>query len=248
VGYRETYGEVARTFRPTKGFFNRVRPFLIADYQAERDGSLIFRQISPGAGMDGLFSSFIRIRVGFDKVRAGEKTLDRTRLIYEVSGSPSRVFNRVGLNGDAGEQVDFDNSRRGDGATINLFAVVRPTDHLELRFDGGRRWLNVEAPDANGRLFTASIARLRTQYTFTARAFLRVIGQYVETKRNPELYTFEVSRKSGDFSGSVLLAYKLNWQSVLFLGYGDTRTLSDEDALERAGRQLFLKLSYAFQF
>jgi hypothetical protein len=108
--------------------------------------------------------------------------------------------------------------------------------------------LNVEAPDANGRLFTASIARLRTQYTFTARAFLRVIGQYVETKRNPELYTFEVSRKSGDFSGSVLLAYKLNWQSVLFLGYGDTRTLSDEDALERAGRQLFLKLSYAFQF
>jgi hypothetical protein len=151
------------------------------------------------------------------------------------------------LNGDAGEQVDFDNSRRGDGATINLFAVVRPTDHLELRFDGGRRWLNVEAPDANGRLFTASIARLRTQYTFTARAFLRVIGQYVETKRNPELYTFEVSHKSGDFSGSVLLAYKLNWQSVLFLGYGDTRTLSDEDRLERAGRQLFLKLSYAFQ-
>jgi hypothetical protein len=247
VGYRENYGEVGHTFRPTKGFFSRLRPFLIADYQAERDGSLIFRQISPGAGMYGLFSSFIRLRVGFDKVRAGEKTFDRTRLIYEVSGSPSRVFNRLGLNGDAGEQVDFDNSRRGDGATINLFAVVRPTDHLELRFDGGRRWLNVEAPDANGRLFTASIARLRTQYTFTARAFLRVIGQYVETKRNPELYTFEVSRKSGDFSGSVLLAYKLNWQSVLFLGYGDTRTLSEEDTLERAGRQLFLKLSYAFQ-
>jgi hypothetical protein len=35
---------------------------------------------------------------------------------------------------------------------------------------------------------------------------------------------------------------------VLFLGYGDTRTLSEEDTLERAGRQLFLKLSYAFQF
>jgi hypothetical protein len=185
--------------------------------------------------------------MGFDKVRAGEKTFDRTRLIYEVNGSPSRVFNRVGINGDVGEQVDFANSRSGDGATINLFAVVRPTDHLELRFDGSRRWLNVDAPDAKGRLFTASVARLRTQYTFTARAFLRVIGQYVETKRNPRLYTFDVSEKEGDFAGSVLLAYKLNWQSVLFIGYGDTRTLSDEDKLERSGRQLFLKLSYAFQ-
>ena len=247
VGYRETYGEFARTFRPTKGFFSRVRPFLIADYQSETDGSLILRQISPGAGMDGLFSSFIRLRVGFDKVRAGERTFDRTRLIYEVSGSPSRVFNRLGLNGDAGEQVDFDNSRRGDGATINLFAVVRPTDHLELRFDGGRRWLNVDAADAKGRLFTASVARLRTQYTFNARAFLRVIGQWVETERDPALYTFSVRRKSGDFAGSALLAYKLNWQSVLFLGYGDNRALDENEDLQRAGRQLFLKLSYAFQ-
>jgi hypothetical protein len=146
-----------------------------------------------------------------------------------------------------GEQVDFANSRRGDGATINLFATVRPTDHLELRFDGSRRWLDVDSADAKGRVFTASVARLRTQYTFSARAFIRAIGQYVETKRDPQLYTFEVLEKEGDFSGSVLLAYKLNWQSVLFLGYGDTRTLSDEDTLERSGRQLFLKLSYAFQ-
>lgn len=246
VGFRETYAEGGYTFRPT-GPVRRIRTFLIADYQAQQDGALIFRQISPGFGMDALLNSFVRLRVGFDKVRAGAKTFDRTRLIYEMNASPSRVFNRVGINGDIGEQVDFDNSRSGDGATINLFATVRPTDHLELRFDGSRRWLDVDSPDARGRVFTASVARLRTQYTFSARAFIRAIGQYVETKRNPELYTFEVSEKDGDFSGSVLLAYKLNWQTVLFLGYGDTRTVSEDDQLERASRQLFLKLSYAFQ-
>jgi hypothetical protein len=74
-----------------------------------------------------------------------------------------------------------------------------------------------------------------------------VIGQYVETKRDPSLYTFTVSEKSGDFSGAALVAYKLNWQSVLFLGYGDNRALSEDDELEKAGRQFFLKLSYAFQ-
>ncbi|HEX9304915.1 MAG TPA: hypothetical protein VGA31_10745, partial [Thermoanaerobaculia bacterium] len=117
-----------------------------------------------------------------------------------------------------------------------------------LRFDGSRRYLDVDTEDGrSGRLFTASVARLRTQYTFNARAFLRIIGQYVETKRDPSLYTFAVLRTEGDFNSSILLAYKLNWQSVLFVGYGNDRTVSEEDRLEKARRQLFLKLSYAFQ-
>ena len=49
------------------------------------------------------------------------------------------------------------------------------------------------------------------------------------------------------FSGQLLLAYKLNWQSVVFIGYGDDRELSDLDRLEPLGRQLFVKLSYAIQ-
>jgi len=40
---------------------------------------------------------------------------------------------------------------------------------------------------------------------------------------------------------------KLNWQSVLFLGYGDDRTLDAEGDPHRSGQQFFLKLSYALQ-
>lgn len=247
VGVRVNYGEAGWTFRPT-GAVRRLRTYLIAEYQAQRDGALIFRQVSPGFGMDALLSSFVRMRVGFDKVRAGARTFDRTLLIYEIEASPSRVFNRVGINGNIGEQVDFANSRSGSGWTLTGFAVVRPTDHLELRFDGSRRQLDVDLEGGRSeRLFTASVARLRTQYTFNARAFIRAIGQYVETKRDPSLYIDDVDRKEGDFSGTILLAYKLNWQSVLFVGYGDNRTLSEEGDLERSSRQLFLKLSYAFQ-
>ena len=247
VGYRESYNEAGYTFRPT-GAVRRLRTYLIGDYQAQQDGALIFRQISPGIGMDAFLNSFVRLRVGFDKVRAGDRTFDRTQLIYQIELSPSSMFNRVGINGNVGEQVDFDNSRSGDGATIVAFAVVRPTDHLELRFDGSRRWLNVDLEDGrNSRLFTASVARLRTQYTFTARAFLRVIGQWVETTRDPSLYISEVDRREGDFSASALIAYKINWQSVLFLGYGDTRALTEDDRFAKTGRQIFLKLSYAFQ-
>jgi hypothetical protein len=57
------------------------------------------------------------------------------------------------------------------------------------------------------------------------------------TTRDPSLYVRSISAKSGSFSGSALLAYKLNWQSVMFVGYGDDRTLSDQDRLEQQDRQ-----------
>jgi hypothetical protein len=48
-------------------------------------------------------------------------------------------------------------------------------------------------------------------------------------------------------SASALFAYKLNWQSVLFVGYGDDRELSNEHEVEKTVRQFFTKVSYAFQ-
>ena len=77
--------------------------------------------------------------------------------------------------------------------------------------------------------------------------FVRGIGQYVATRRDPFLYQAAVDERSGQFSGSALFAYKLNWQSVMFAGYGDDRELSDQRRLERLDRQFFVKLSYAFQ-
>ena len=74
-----------------------------------------------------------------------------------------------------------------------------------------------------------------------------MIGQYVETKRDPSLYSRPVDAKNADFAGSALFAYKLNWQTVLFVGYGDNRALVEDDRYAKAGRQFFLKLSYAFQ-
>ena len=247
VGYRETYGEAGYTFRPT-GLINRLRVYLIGDYQAEQDGKLISRQISPGFGMDGVLSSFTRVRWAHDKVRANDKTFDREQLLYTIQLTPSRTFSLVSLSGFLGQDVDFANSRRGNGANITATIGVRPTDHLELRFNGGWQWLDVTAENgARGRLFLAQFERLRATYTFTARCFLRVIGQYVRTERDPSLYTFTVTKRDGSLTASALFAYKLNWQTVLFLGYGDNRALTEDAQLQRTSRQFFLKLSYAFQ-
>ena len=65
--------------------------------------------------------------------------------------------------------------------------------------------------------------------------------------RNPALYDYPVPEKVGGLTGSVLFAYKLNWQSVLYVGYGDDRVLTQRRGLQPAQRNFFLKVSYAFQ-
>ncbi|HEX2254947.1 MAG TPA: DUF5916 domain-containing protein [Thermoanaerobaculia bacterium] len=251
VGVREGYGEAGYTYRP-EGPVRRVRTFLIADYTADRDGDLAFRGVSPGVSLDGRWSSFLRLRAGFDRVRSGERVFSQEKLFYTAEWTPSRVFSRVAVDGEIGDQVDFANHRPATGGTLNLFSAIRPSDHLELRIDASRRWLDVDEGDARGRLLTAQVARLRGQYTFNARSYLRLIGQWAESERDPALYLGEVTARDGGLSGSALFAYKLDWQTVLFVGFSDDRALlgAEDGRVERfepAGRQAFLKISYAFQ-
>ncbi len=250
VGYRENYGEAGFTVRPEKFPISRLRTFLQADYQADTGGHLISRSISPGFGMDGMWNSFTRLRYAYDRVRSGTTTFPRRQLVYQFQISPPRAISQLVLQGTVGEQIDFDNHRAGTGADINLQATLRPTNHLRIDAVAARSFVNVDPGDGGGsrrRLFTADIGRLKATYTFTARAFLRVIGQLVETRRDPSLYTFSVTPKDSIFTGSALFAYKINWQTVMFLGYGDNRVLLEDDHYAKVGHQFFLKLSYALQ-
>ena len=81
---------------------------------------------------------------------------------------------------------------------------------------------------------------MKTIYSFSAKSIVRLIGQYLDTKLPGDTH-------DGSFLASVLYSYKLNWQTVLFLGYGDDRLLTEDNRLQRADRSFFLKISYAIQ-
>ncbi len=248
VGYRQTYGEAGFTHRP-QGFVRRQRIFSYLDRQTGRDGDLLQQLFALGTGFDARWNSFLQFRYQYDRIRAGQQLLPRHSGNAIIQFSPSRVINQINVEARFGQEIDFDNERRGDGLTVTLSTTVRPTDHLSVSFNNSRRFLNVDDPAlGSGRLFTARVDRVRATYTFTARSFVRLIGQWVETTRDPALYRFVVDRRSSGFGGSALFAYKLNWQTVLFLGYGDNRELDEHtDQVEPLDRSLFLKLAYAFQ-
>jgi len=247
VGLRlgETYA--AWKFFP-EGFLTFIRPQINSRYSETREGFLIDRNTAPGIVFQGKRNLFGDVELNVGAARIGGTVFQRTNLFFLFQVDPSRRLSRVEIDGNVGEEFDFENGRVGDGVRLSAAITVKPTDHLALELIGNRQTLDVKGDDGRERrLFTAQIGRVKATYTFSARAFLRLIGQRVETDREPSLYRFEVPRKSGGFDGSALFAYKLNWQTVLFIGYGDNRTLRANGDLIAAGRQVFLKVSYAFQ-
>jgi hypothetical protein len=254
VGYREGSGSTGWTFRP-KGFVSRLRTFLNVDYQNDTSGRLISRDITPGFGMDSKLNGFMQFRYQDDAIRtpAGE-VIGRKQFGYIAQFSPSRVFLSLETDGTLGQDIDFDNSRPAHGTTINASATVRPTRHLELALIENQQWLDVKPLNEYQRLFVSRVSRVKGTYNFTSRLFARVIAQYVSTDADPSLYLTPVPARSGNFSGSFLLSYKINWQSVMFVGYGDDRALTDVTGPGLGGQhlvpidhQVFVKVSYAFQ-
>jgi hypothetical protein len=253
VGYQDGSISTGWTVHP-KGPISRERTFFNAQYQVDSDGQVITRNIRPGFGMDTRWNGFVQVRYTNDHTRAGDelgKLIGRQQFGFTVQFSPSRRVALLAVDTTFGQDIDFDNARPATGYTLNLNATLVPTDHLSIDLIQNTRQLDVTAGDASGRLFIEQVSRGKATYTFTSRMFVRAIGQYVETRRDPSLYTFDVAEKSGDFSGSVLFAYKLNWQSVMFVGYGDDRELPLPPAstrhLQPLDRQFFVKVSYAFQ-
>lgn len=243
VGYREFDGSFGLRFFPTHGL-RFIRPSIFVDQQTDLDGRTIFQQVSLGVDMNGPRN----LQAGFN-VRPGESVFvrsdqrDATYGSFFVQFDPSRRFTRVGIQGRVGQSVDFANDRVGRGASILALATLRPIDRLTLDLQANREWLDADG----GRVFTAQVERLKTTYSFSAKSLVRGIVQYVSTERSPERYSFPVDRHSGNFLGSLLYSYKLNWQTVLFVGYGDDRIITPQNDLVRQDRSLFFKVSYALQ-
>ena len=248
VGYRQERQYVGYTFYP-KGWFNRLQPYVVANHLADTDDNLVQRQTLAGLNFNGRLNlnGFVEYSHR-QKDRIATTELESTYVDYFVQIDPSRRISRLTFQGFPGEHPDVANVRVGRGGEFEADATLKPTDHLQLDFNSDRQWLDVDSGGQSGRLFTAQIERLKATYNFNARMFLRVIGQYLDVRTDPSLYTFEgVPERSGGFDGSVLFSYKVNWQTVFFLGYGDSRVLGPTGNLLRTDRQFFMKISYAFQ-
>jgi hypothetical protein len=249
VGYRQFRTDDGLTFRPASGPVRRLRLFTQATASDDRHGSELQRFVGPGFGMDAALNTFFRLEFDWDRERGQELLHDRFYLAPTLQIQPGKVLNQIVFQGTFGDQIDFANDRDATGGDLQASLDLRPTSGLRLTAVYRRRWLDVDAGAAgSGRLLTAQIPRLRAVYTFNSRTWLRLIGEWSWVERRPELWTFEVAPQSGDFGASSVFAYKVNWQTVLYLGYSDLREMDDAGAQwHPSEKQGFFKISYAFR-
>ena len=100
--------------------------------------------------------------------------------------------------GTVGDEIDYAHARPAEGVTLSPGVRFDLGRHLRLTLDDRYQALDVESQ----RLFTAQILELRATYQFNLRTFVRLVSQYVDIRRNPELYSSEVDRRAGSSSFS----------------------------------------------
>ncbi|HYI09778.1 MAG TPA: DUF5916 domain-containing protein [Thermoanaerobaculia bacterium] len=240
VGYRDVTAGGGLSFYPADSKLRFIRPNLFVTRQTNQDNDKIYQAVS--LGVNGFGAKNTQFDVYFrpkEQILVGGKILEQTYGGAFVQFDPSRRIPRISLEARVGQSIDFGGALVGHGAYIGLGATVRPTDRLDLQLNTNREWLDVDTGGVSGRLFTADVQRIRAQYSFSNKSLVRAIAQYVDNEFANDIH-------DGSFLGSVLYSYKLNWQTVLFVGYGDDRVLLENNQLVETGRSLFLKVSYAF--
>ncbi|HEX9941479.1 MAG TPA: hypothetical protein VGG03_05655, partial [Thermoanaerobaculia bacterium] len=143
-------------------------------------------------------------------------------------------------------EIDFVNTQAGDLVEVQPAVRFNLSRHSRTQISHDFQRLDVKG----GTLFTANLTQLSTVYQWNVRTFVRAILQYTHVERTPELYTAldpaDVDPKSERLFTQLLFSYKLNPQTVFFLGYSDNSLADERIDLTRADRTFFLKLGYAW--
>jgi hypothetical protein len=210
-----------------------------------QDGQLINRNIQPFVSFQGPLQSFARLGAGIRKEFWNGETFDlQGGFIF------SQIRPRSGLNINMqiqrGEQIDFTNSRLADVRRIQPQIDWNATRHLlvRLRYTSDR----LSAKDGP-TVFKARLTDLRMTWQFNVRSFVRLTFQEQSVDRNVDLYLNRLltDPTTSSLATQLLYSYKLNPQTVLFAGYSDSQIEDDlTRELEKTGRTLFFKLSYAW--
>ncbi|MFC2089556.1 DUF5916 domain-containing protein [Bacteroidota bacterium] len=139
-----------------------------------------------------------------------------------------------------GDMVDYSNQR------LALHIILNPSIELSL---GKHININVQhrymqLTDNKNEIFTANLSQAILIYNFSVRSFVRAIIQYQDIHNNPDMFIAQVDEENKSLSTQLLFSYKINPQSVIFVGYSDG-SMGYPDLVQMS-RTFFVKLGYAW--
>ncbi len=247
VDYRMFWGQGQRRwFRGAGSWFNQIDVGMRAWRMMNDEWSMTDQTVAAFVNYTGPYQTQVQFNAPHDQIVYGGKSYEfyRTNFYAGVKPSGRTAFS---VTGRFGGGVDYANNRKATSAMqVGPALEYRPITRVSLHLSYNLDRLDVQG----GRLYTANLAQLKAMYYFNVRAFVRAILQYTDISRDPALYTFPVDERTRRLFQQDLFSYKLNPQTVLFLGYSDNASNVRVPSidLQQTNRTLFIKIGYAIVF
>jgi hypothetical protein len=245
VDFEQNNLEMNRTWQGNENtWFNEVRLGTTWNDSTDAAGRLLERSVQPFVTFFGPLQSSVRLTAGPRKEFWNGEVYDLHSAMLFGQLRPRRGLN-VNLLATRGDQIDYANSRLAEQRRVQPQIDWNATRHLLVRL----RYTSDRLSSKEGpTVFSAKLTDLRLSWQFNLRSFVRLTLQSQDIERNVQIYNNRLTEPSTSSLGTQLLySYKLNPQTVLFVGYSDRRIEEDlTSSLEQTDRTLFFKLSYAW--
>lgn len=240
---------------PQNSNFSRVELSGDWDISYNQAGEMIERELEGRVEFEARMQSYTvlglinRDRVGRRHDNSSLAIDDNTQLFNETLAwlhtelSPTRTM-KLKLNANYGDQIDFSNDQLGTQLKLTPELDWKILDNLSIDISHTYRTMDVDS----GRLFTANLTDSRINWHININNFIRLSAIYTHIERDPSLYQYSQPDALQEMlNNEVLYGYKLNPQSVFYLGYSNG-LISDEniETLTRDEQTYFMKLSYAW--
>ncbi len=233
-----------RTWHGDEGdWYNEMRVNGDWDITHDDNGRLLEREVEAYFSINGPLQSFIQVGGLNRDLLFDDILFEETKISFYGEVKPMGGLS-IGLSSRIGDQIDFANSRLGDELRLAPFVNWNVNKHLLLRFRATYVALDTKDDEP---IFDAKVYDVRATWQFNRLSFLRLTTQVQDVTRNPDVYIDEVDRKSRSVGAQLLYSYKLNPQTVFFLGYSDNQIENDElSSLTATDRTWFMKVGYAW--
>jgi len=207
----------------------------------DHSGTLTDQNVSVFCQYQGPLQS--RVTLGYDRVKQRYLNeiyeLDMVTWMNELKPAGGV---HLRLTAQFGDSVDYSNARKADALRFVPFAEFSFGRHINLNINHSYERLNLGVD----KIYEANLSQVKLVFNFNVKTFIRAIVQYYDVSRNPALYVFPVDPKMQSIFTQFLFSYKLNPQTVLFLGYSDNYFGGTGIDITQTDRTFFVKLGYAW--
>ena len=225
------------------GWFNRISFPIMAshtiDYDGNRTDQTIMLQATYGGPMQTSFNtSFLFMK---ELYLGTNYDINRVQSYFGIKPTGGLHFNVFGRFGDA---IDYSNVRLATSFMMMPALEWGIGKHLNLNLNHVYEKLSGEGE----KIYTANLSQARIVYNFNVRTFVRAILQYTHISRNTDMYVSPIDPLYKGLFTQFLFSYKINPQTVLFLGYSDNHMGFKGIDMARQNRTFFLKIGYALVY